>query len=228
MPLPPHALPRALTAVLLTACALAHAAPFTPASDADIVETLPNKADPAVRRVDSLRLQLAARPARFCHGDTPTLADCTLVPQIFNAQRFKCRTDHVPNVMRVFDACMQLEAFERTQPNLAFYASPNNPTGNRFDDVILERIVRAFPNTLHIVDEAYGPFATRSLYTWCDQFPQVGTLGTLSKIGVAAARVGWVRLHPELAAEVEKVVERKAVEAPPPPAPKMRSSPRIP
>jgi hypothetical protein len=59
----PHALPRALTAVLLTACALAHAAPFTPASDADIVETLPNKADPAVRRVDSLRLQLAARPA---------------------------------------------------------------------------------------------------------------------------------------------------------------------
>jgi histidinol-phosphate aminotransferase len=55
------------------------------------------------------------------------------------------------------------------------------------------------------VDEAYGPFASRSLYTWCDRYPQVGTLGTLSKIGVAAARVGWVRLHAELAAEVEKV-----------------------
>ncbi len=60
--------------------------------------------------------ELAARPARFCHGDTPTLADCTLVPQIFNARRFDCRLDHVPQVMRVFDNCMQLPAFERTQP----------------------------------------------------------------------------------------------------------------
>jgi maleylacetoacetate isomerase len=60
--------------------------------------------------------QLAARPARYCHGDAPTLADCVLVPQIFNARRFKCRTDHVPQVMRVFDACMRLDAFEKTRP----------------------------------------------------------------------------------------------------------------
>jgi maleylacetoacetate isomerase/maleylpyruvate isomerase len=61
--------------------------------------------------------QLAAQPATYCHGDTPTLADCVLVPQIFNAQRFKCRTDHVPQVMRVFEACMQLDAFRQTQPS---------------------------------------------------------------------------------------------------------------
>ena len=61
--------------------------------------------------------QLAARPSPFCHGDAPTLADCVLVPQIFNAQRFGCRTEHVPNVMRVFAACMQLPAFEQTQPS---------------------------------------------------------------------------------------------------------------
>jgi maleylacetoacetate isomerase/maleylpyruvate isomerase len=60
--------------------------------------------------------QLAARPGTYCHGDTPTLADCTLVPQIFNAQRFACRLDHVPNVMRVFETCMKLEAFEHTRP----------------------------------------------------------------------------------------------------------------
>jgi maleylpyruvate isomerase len=60
--------------------------------------------------------QLAAQPSRFCHGDTPTLADCTLVPQIFNARRFDCRLDHVPHVMRVFDACMELPAFENTRP----------------------------------------------------------------------------------------------------------------
>ena len=63
--------------------------------------------------------QLAGHAAtgRFCHGDQPGLADCTLVPQIFNAQRFECRLDHVPTVMRVFDACMQLDAFSRTQPS---------------------------------------------------------------------------------------------------------------
>jgi maleylacetoacetate isomerase len=60
--------------------------------------------------------QLAAQPARFCHGDAPTLADIALVPQIFNARRFDCRLDHVPQVMRVFDACMALEAFEQTRP----------------------------------------------------------------------------------------------------------------
>jgi maleylacetoacetate isomerase len=61
--------------------------------------------------------QLAAQPARFCHGEAPTLADCCLVPQIFNAQRFNCRLDHVPQVMRVFEACMALPAFEATQPS---------------------------------------------------------------------------------------------------------------
>ena len=60
--------------------------------------------------------QLAARPSTFCHGDMPTLADCVLVPQIFNAQRFGCRTEHAPQVMRVFEACMKLDAFERTRP----------------------------------------------------------------------------------------------------------------
>jgi maleylacetoacetate isomerase/maleylpyruvate isomerase len=47
----------------------------------------------------------------------PTLADCVLVPQIFNARRFDARLDHVPNVMRVFERCMGLPAFADTQPS---------------------------------------------------------------------------------------------------------------
>jgi maleylacetoacetate isomerase/maleylpyruvate isomerase len=66
--------------------------------------------------LETVERQLAAAPARYCHGDTPTLADCVLVPQIFNAQRFECRLDHVPHVMRVFEACMELPAFENTRP----------------------------------------------------------------------------------------------------------------
>ncbi len=67
--------------------------------------------------LEAVERQLERAPASiFCHGDTPTLADCTLVPQIFNAQRFQCRLDHVPNVMRVFEACMRLPAFDGTRP----------------------------------------------------------------------------------------------------------------
>jgi maleylpyruvate isomerase len=57
------------------------------------------------------------RTGVFCHGDSPTIADITLVPQIFNAQRFDCRLDHVPTVMRVYEACMKLPAFDLTQPS---------------------------------------------------------------------------------------------------------------
>lgn len=56
------------------------------------------------------------RTGVFCHGDAPTLADCCLVPQVFNAQRFACRLDHVPTVMRIFDRCMQLDEFQRAAP----------------------------------------------------------------------------------------------------------------
>jgi maleylacetoacetate isomerase len=61
--------------------------------------------------------QLASRPSTFCHGETPGLADCALVPQIFNAQRFNCKLDHVPHVMRVHAACMMHEAFSSTHPS---------------------------------------------------------------------------------------------------------------
>lgn len=63
--------------------------------------------------------QLSEQPATgtFCHGDTPTMADCLLVPQIFNAQRFDCRLDHVPTVMRIFENCMRLPAFLAAQPS---------------------------------------------------------------------------------------------------------------
>jgi maleylacetoacetate isomerase/maleylpyruvate isomerase len=68
--------------------------------------------------LETVERQLAdARTGRFCHGDTPTMADLTLVPQVFNAQRFDCRLDHVPTVMRIHDACMALPAFDQTQPS---------------------------------------------------------------------------------------------------------------
>jgi maleylacetoacetate isomerase len=66
--------------------------------------------------LQTVESQLAAQPGTYCHGKMPGFADCVLVPQIFNAQRLKCNVDHVPHVMRVFDACMKLDAFDRAQP----------------------------------------------------------------------------------------------------------------
>jgi maleylacetoacetate isomerase/maleylpyruvate isomerase len=56
-------------------------------------------------------------PSRYCVGDVPTLADCCLVPQIFNAQRFNTDLSALPLTMAVFDACMALPAFQRAQPS---------------------------------------------------------------------------------------------------------------
>jgi maleylacetoacetate isomerase len=64
-----------------------------------------------------LEAELArAAAGSFCHGDSPTMADCCLVPQVFNAQRYQCDTAPYPKVMRVFAECMKLDAFDRAQP----------------------------------------------------------------------------------------------------------------
>ena len=68
--------------------------------------------------LQAMETQLASSTmtGRYCHGDTPTLADVTLVPQIFNGQRGNCDFTAMPTVMRIFDACMQLDAFQRAAP----------------------------------------------------------------------------------------------------------------
>ncbi len=56
------------------------------------------------------------KAGRFTFRDQVTMADVCIVPQIFNARRYNCSLDHVPTVMRIFDACMQLAAFENARP----------------------------------------------------------------------------------------------------------------
>jgi maleylacetoacetate isomerase len=56
-------------------------------------------------------------PGKFCFGDTPTLADCCLVPQVFNGKRFNVSFDGLTRTMAAFDACMALPAFQRAQPS---------------------------------------------------------------------------------------------------------------
>ncbi len=61
-------------------------------------------------------LQREGETGRFCHGDTPSMADCCLVPQVFNAKRFELDLAPYPNIVRIHDNCAELEAFAAAHP----------------------------------------------------------------------------------------------------------------
>ena len=52
----------------------------------------------------------------YCHGDTPSLADCFLVPQVYNAERFSCDLEFYPNIRRITAQCRSLAAFDAAAP----------------------------------------------------------------------------------------------------------------
>lgn len=68
--------------------------------------------------LDALEAMLASSGAtgRFSHGDRPSLADCCLVPQMFNARRFGCPLENYPTFARIVAACEQLPAFQQAAP----------------------------------------------------------------------------------------------------------------
>ncbi len=67
---------------------------------------------------DALEVMLAdnAATGRFCHGDTPGLADACLVPQVYNALRWKLPLESYPTLRRIHDACDELDAFRHAAP----------------------------------------------------------------------------------------------------------------
>ncbi|WP_213297715.1 maleylacetoacetate isomerase [Paraburkholderia sacchari] len=64
------------------------------------------------------RLANDPRTGTLCYGDTPTLADLCLVPQIYNAHRFKIDTARYPTIQRIHDHAVQLDAFVRAAPGV--------------------------------------------------------------------------------------------------------------
>jgi maleylacetoacetate isomerase len=65
-----------------------------------------------------LEKRLASEPqtGRFCHGDAPGFADCALVPQVANANRFKVDLSDFPTIVRINDECLKLDAFQKAAP----------------------------------------------------------------------------------------------------------------
>ncbi|MBV8454206.1 MAG: maleylacetoacetate isomerase [Deltaproteobacteria bacterium] len=58
----------------------------------------------------------SADTGRFCHGDTPTLADAFLIPQVYNAERAGVELAAFPTIRRIYQECSKLEAFAKAAP----------------------------------------------------------------------------------------------------------------
>ena len=70
-----------------------------------------------LRALDKDRAAQGFGTSDYCLGDTPTVADLCLVPQIFNAKRFNVNLDGLPRTMAVFELCMAQSAFQKAQPS---------------------------------------------------------------------------------------------------------------
>ena len=94
------------------------------------------------------------------------------------------------------DAEAFLAAMAKEKPALVWIAYPNNPTGNAFPIADIERIVRAAPG-LVVIDEAYQPFAGATFMPRLAEFENLAVMRTVSKIGMAGLRLGYVCGRPE-------------------------------
>lgn len=115
------------------------------------------------------------------------------------------------------DEGAMLEVIRARKPAVVFLATPNNPTSGVYSRQRVQRIVEEAgknePPTLVVIDEAYLPFRLAGDDPWKGETgldllardSHVLVLRTLSKIGLAALRVGWAVAHPLLAHEMEKV-----------------------
>ncbi|MDD1621115.1 MAG: histidinol-phosphate transaminase [Methylococcaceae bacterium] len=95
-------------------------------------------------------------------------------------------------------------AIEELQPALIFLAYPNNPTGNLFDAQAIKTIIETSPG-LVVVDEAYAPFTDESFIAQLGQYANLLVMRTVSKLGLAGLRLGFLAGKPELLEQLNKI-----------------------
>jgi histidinol-phosphate aminotransferase len=99
-----------------------------------------------------------------------------------------------------------LAAIEKHKPAVVFLAYPNNPTGNLFDEADMVAVIEALGESgIAVVDEAYHPFARTSFMARLPQYPNLMVMRTLSKLGLAGIRLGYLAAAPALLREFDKV-----------------------
>lgn len=105
------------------------------------------------------------------------------------------------------DEAAMLAAIAEHKPSIVYLAYPNNPTGNLWNDDVIEKIVLAqgAQGGLVVMDEAYQPFASKSYIDRIERHSHVLLMRTLSKFGLAGVRLGYMIGPKALVAEIDKV-----------------------
>ncbi|HEY5800477.1 MAG TPA: histidinol-phosphate transaminase [Burkholderiaceae bacterium] len=99
-----------------------------------------------------------------------------------------------------------LAAIAEHKPALLYLAYPNNPTGNLYSRTDMERLIEAMDGIgLVVSDEAYQPFAQDSFMPLLPRYPNLVVMRTVSKLGLAGIRLGYMSAHPALLEQFEKV-----------------------
>ncbi len=103
------------------------------------------------------------------------------------------------------DVKVTLLTIKKERPRLIFLSSPNNPTGNCFSSEAILRVIEE-SGAIVVVDEAYQPFSSKKGFLpLLEDYKNLLIMRTLSKIGLAALRVGFLIGIPEIIAEINKV-----------------------
>jgi histidinol-phosphate aminotransferase len=97
-----------------------------------------------------------------------------------------------------------VEAVRKHKPALIFIAYPNNPTGVLYDVADIEAVISASEG-LVVLDEAYHVFAQKSFLPRLNEFPNLAVIRTVSKLGLAGIRLGYLAGRPEWVREFNKV-----------------------
>jgi len=103
------------------------------------------------------------------------------------------------------DVEAMLAAIAEHRPAVIYLAYPNNPTGTLFEDAVVERVIRAATESLVVIDEAYQPFAEKTWMPRAAEFDNMVVMRTVSKLGLAGIRLGYLAGRPAWLAELDKV-----------------------
>ncbi|MBS1187182.1 MAG: histidinol-phosphate transaminase [Burkholderiaceae bacterium] len=104
------------------------------------------------------------------------------------------------------DLPAMLAAIAQHKPAIVYLAYPNNPTGNLFAAEDIVAILRAVGDSgIVVVDEAYQPFSPTSFMPRLPEFPNLVVMRTVSKLGLAGVRLGYMSASAALLEQFEKV-----------------------
>ncbi|NOS88468.1 MAG: histidinol-phosphate transaminase [Methylococcaceae bacterium] len=102
------------------------------------------------------------------------------------------------------DLPAMLAAIQQHQPAVIFIAYPNNPTSNLFNEAAIREIIQAAEG-LVVIDEAYAPFAEASFMPALGQYGNLLVMRTVSKLGLAGLRLGYIAGNPLLIEQLHKI-----------------------